>query len=224
MSEPQINPNLNKDQDKVEFKSSDIGIKTAKVEDSFETHKQKQAAQKQQEKKQRKVFFIVLAVVLGVATLGLIIWLVIYLVDLATRPAPVPETPVTTITTGSTEEIQNLSNAASNAYQSTESEEAANQAAEEIFNTAFEEEANADFQNQVRLSQIIFYAQSDQYEKIRATVDSVDPAALTADQQATLYNLAAAAFRGNNDEKTQEYQDKAYEAAQATGQGAGGGE
>lgn len=223
MSESQVNPNSNQQPKTVEFKSSDIGIKTAKVEDSFEKHKQKQAEQKQQEKKQRKVFFMVLAIVLGLAAVGLGIWLAVYLISLANQPVPEPEVPVTVITTGSTEEIHNLANAATEALNQ-ENGEAGVEAAEEIFNTAFDDEANTDFQNQVRLSQIIFYAQNGEYEKIRAVIDSVDPAALPPDQRATLYNLGAMAYDGISDERVSEYQQKAYEAAVESGQGVGGGE
>ena len=78
--------------------------------------------------------------------------------------------------------------------------------------------------NQILLSELQFYFANNRYEEIRNMFDSIDPNALTPNQQATYYNAGYLAFYDTEPERAQEYIDLAYDASQAAGNGLGGGD
>ena len=169
----------------VEFKAKDIGIETAKPQDTFA--KQRKEAEKRQQKTRqtRKILIIVFSVIGGLALIGLIIWLVIWLIQLN---QPVEEPPVdspTVLVSGSDEEILDLRDAAQDAYDDTDDDLGA---ADAVFEEALQNDPDAQYANQIRLSQLMFYFANNQYDLVREHFDAIDPAALSLDQQSTYYN------------------------------------
>ena len=134
----------------VEFKSKDIGIETAKPQDTFA--KQRKEAEKHQQKtrRTRKILIIVFSVIGGLALIGLIIWLVIWLVQLN---QPVEEPPVdspTVLVSGSDEEILDLRDAAQDAYDDTDDDLGA---ADAVFEEALQNDPDAQYAEASNLAQ-----------------------------------------------------------------------
>ena len=204
----------------VEFKAKDIGIETAKPQDTFA--KQRKEAEKHQQKTRqtRKILIIVFSVIGGLALIGLIVWLVIWLVQLN---QPVEEPPVdspTVLVSGSDEEILDLRDAAQDAYDETDDDLGA---ADAVFEEALQNDPDAQYANQIRLSQLMFYFANNQYDLVREHFDAIDPAALSLDQQSTYYNIGSIVYSASGDtERADEYLDLVYQLSLESGTGQGG--
>ena len=223
---PKTPPNPPKGPDAVQFKSKDIGVETAKPQDIFAKQRKEAEKQKQAEKKTRKILIIVFSILGGLIVIGLLIWLIVWLVQINTTPAeddPVVVDP-TILTPGSTEELSNLSNAAQSAF-----EDAANNggdaeaAADAIFESATQNDADAAYANQILLSKIMFYGVNGDYASVREIFDEVDPDQLPLDQQIIYYNVGSNAYQEGGDyARAEEYINLVYELSRAEGNGQGG--
>lgn len=220
---PKTPPSPPKGPDAVQFKSKDIGVETAKPQDIFAKQRKEAEKQKQAEKKTRKILIIVFSILGGLIVIGLLIWLIIWLVQINQPTEEPPSDDPTVIISGSDEEINNLVDAAQSAHDNQgDDQEAADAAADAIFEEALQNDADAQFTNQILLSQLQFYFANNRYEDIRNMFDSIDPSVLTPNQQATYYNAGYLAFYDTDPERAQEYMDLAYEASRAAGNGQGG--
>ena len=78
---PKTPPNPPKGPDAVQFKSKDIGVETAKPQDIFAKQRKEAEKQKQAEKKTRKILIIVFSILGGLIVIGLLIWLIVWLIN-----------------------------------------------------------------------------------------------------------------------------------------------
>ena len=222
---PKTPPHPPKEPDAVQFKSQDIGVETAKPQDVFAKQRKEAEKQKRTQKQTHKLLTIIFSILGALILIGLLIWLIVWLVQ---SNQPTEETPTaspTVIVSGSDEEISNLADAAQSAHDSQgDDQAAADAAADAIFEEALQNDTEAQFTNQILLSELQFYFANNRYEEIRNMFDSIDPNALTPNQQATYYNAGYLAFYDTEPERAQEYIDLAYDASQAAGNGLGGGD
>lgn len=78
---PKTPPSPPKGPDAVQFKSKDIGVETAKPQDIFAKQRKEAEKQKQAEKKTRKILIIVFSILGGLIVIGLLIWLIVWLIN-----------------------------------------------------------------------------------------------------------------------------------------------
>lgn len=220
----------------VDFKSSDIGVKTVVKEDPFAPQNQRAAAKKQQAKKDRKKLYLIGGIIAAVAVLALVIVGLVIIFSQTSNPEsagqpelPADEQPAPDRTISV--KAEDVSNLAEEAYQ----EDGANpEAAESVFNEAIKdatdsgrsEAENQAYINQVQLAKVMFYINNGYYNNVIETESQVKPETMTLDQRSAYYNMLYLAYlkNGGYPDKVEEYSKLMYEAAQEAGGYGDGGE
>ena len=199
--------------DAVKFQSKDIGIETAKPQDTFA--KQRKEAEKQQRttKKNRRIIIVAASIFGALLLIGLTIWLVLFL-NREPEPAA-PTGPSVVFSEGTRDDnLNELSNLATEAYDeqiTINDDHSVNstsnlEAAEEVFDSTAARPENEGHLNDIIFTRLLFYAGNGEYDRFLAYIDQVDPSQLSADEQAQLYNAASRVYGALGDtEKANEY-------------------
>ena len=190
--------------DTLKFESSVIGIKTAKRQDPFDEQNKRAAKQQKEDQKKRKIAAIVLSIVGGVVVVGLVIWLIVFLIQ---NFAP-DESATGTVVFSSdtvTQDMTDLGNLANSAFggevtRNDEGEIVVNgnmDAADTVFDKTINLPQNQDFTNQINLSRIKFYQDNGRYDLVINYLEQINP---------SYYNIASITYHQlGDDEKSEEY-------------------
>lgn len=199
--------------DTLKFESSVIGIKTTKRQDPFAEQNKRAAKQQKEDQKKRKIAAIVLSIVGGVVVVGLVIWLIVFLIQ---NFAP-DESATGTVVFSSdtvTQDMTDLGNLANSAFggevtRNDEGEIVVNgnmDAADTVFDKTINFPQNQDFTNQINLSRIKFYQDNGRYDLVINYLEQIDPEKLSVSERASYYNIASITYHQlGDDEKSEEY-------------------
>ncbi len=195
-------------EDPVQFDSAHIGTRTVKRQDLFAAQNQAASEKKAKNAKTRKKVFIVLGVILGVALVGLGVWLAVMLTSPKNDSEPDDSSRVeATITDGSDEGISKMLALAQAKYDS-------NKRIVEVDQLFADEAAvtNPDYLNQLHLAQILFYTGNGFYQQSADLSDKIDTDKLPLSQKGTFYDAMYSTYNGLKDSvKAGEYFALSYE-------------
>lgn len=216
----------------VEYKSSDIGVKTTVKKDPFAKHKTDQAERK---RARRKLYPLIAIAVVGVLALIALVIFIIWLIN-STKEGPSNITKDDSVTSEEIISFNNAANelgdAASAAYSDKADDPYAKDgnldAANEVFDGAIAaadetatRENNAEstyYANQLKMQKMGFYMNRGLYQEAVDMGLSLDTDNMVAEQRASFYMLLTNCYSNLGDEaKTIEYEDKSNALTQEIG-------
>lgn len=211
------------DKQPLTFHSKEIGAKVTKRTDPFEEHKHQNVERKRQQKRQQQMVVIAAIVVAVIVALGAIVWFVLAKVVLESDQDDGGVTSVL-MKDGSDEEIENLRDLANRAESGEDvglkiadgdEELGVVETGDDVFVVAINQTENEELRNQVRLAEIYYQFDQNNYEEITEICSKIKAEALTLEQQQSFYNVCAAAYNQQEmSEVANEYSRKAVEVAQ----------
>ena len=188
--------------------NSAVGSKNSQKIDPFAEQNAKRAEKEKEQAKKRKKIITVSSLIGGLLVLGLIIWVIIIVIQ--PEPEPLPVSPVI-IENGSTEEIVEIQNQAQQIYNTNPNINPVNPSTEDIetvdqlFAEIIDSPSGKEYPDQVRLAQLMFYAENNYYDQARKILDEITPSHLSKEQQALYYNYAGTIYnKFNENEKANE--------------------
>lgn len=199
--------------DAVKFQSKDIGIETAKPQDTFAKQRKEAEKQRQTTKKNRRTIIIFASVFGALLLIGLTIWLVLFL---SREPEPTnPTGPSVVFSEGTRDDnLNELTNLADEAYdvQVTPNEDGSMSisgnlsAAEEVFDASAALTENQQYLNDINLARALFYADIGENELFIQYLEQIDASLLSAAERAELYRDATVVYSElGNQVKRDEY-------------------
>lgn len=225
----------------VEYKSSDIGVKTAVKKDPFAKHKTDQAERK---RARRKLYPLIAVAIVGIlALIALVVIFIIWLIN-STKGDPSNITKDDSVTSEEIISFNNAANelgdAANEAYSDKPDDPYAKDgnldAANEVFDGAIaaadetaSRENNAEstyYANQLKMQKMGFYMNRGLYQEAVDMGLSLDTDNMVIEQRASLYMLLSNSYSNLGDEaKATEYQIKLNDlSVEAGGYGGSGQE
>lgn len=184
----------------IQYKSSVIGVETAKRQDLFAEQNRRLAKKRAKDRQTRKIVFIILGVIGGLAVIGLITWLLIVLftnqdsaptdLTLGGEGATVIQEEAETILTD-TGSVDNVT---------------------EYFDEKINSETNVAAKNDMVIIEMSLYTQNGYAEKVITSSERIDASTLTDEQFSIYGSLLVNAYINVGDvEKSNEYIQQLYD-------------
>lgn len=201
-----------------QFKTENIGSWAAQQEDYFaEQNRKAEEKRKKSERTRRKVLPIVF-IVGGIIAVGLIIWGIVALVIALTTK---PEVDAPTISGGTSEDVNNYRDILQDFFNKGGADGI--QAVEDAVNDTLNTENGREYENQVKLAEIIVLQNNGFYNEAIDKSKNIDMEKLDLDQKISFYGVLyyCSTMLGDN-KAANEYFMKQYELSVEQG-GEGGG-
>ena len=189
---PQTPPNPPKGPDTVQFKSKDIGVETAKPQDIFAKQRKEAEKQKQAEKKTRKILIIVFSILGGLIVVGLLIWLIVWLIN--SHNAANDLTPGSDNATTIQEEAEEI-------YAGSNSLDDVTNYFDDRINSAESDDEKAD----LTIIEMSVYNDKDAPQKVVDAAERVDASYMSDEQRGRFYGMLVNAYTNLGDEEKAYY-------------------
>lgn len=196
----------------VTFRSENIGKWAARQENPFAEQNRKTAARKKKQKenirKARPYIFTVgiVAIIIIAAVLGIML-----IASIINRPSP----EIPNIAGGTFEDVTNYKDLLHKIYQeNNDNPKSIDEAVAETLKTS----EGKEFENEVRLAQMLFYQDNNQADKVNEIGDMIQPDQLSIESQLRYYNGLYYGAKSDGDEsKANEYLNIIYDIANEIG-------
>lgn len=189
---PKTPPNPPKGPDAVQFKSKDIGVETAKPQDIFAKQRKEAEKQKQAEKKTRKILIIVFSILGGLIVIGLLIWLIVWLIS--SHNAANDLTPGSDNATTIQEEAEEI-------YAGSNSLDDVTNYFNDRINSAESDDEKAD----LTIIEMSVYNNKDAPQKVVDAAERVDASYMSDEQRGRFYGMLVNAYTNLGDEEKAYY-------------------
>ena len=189
---PKTPPNPPKGPDAVQFKSKDIGVETAKPQDIFAKQRKEAEKQKQAEKKTRKILIIVFSILGGLIVVGLLIWLIVWLIN--SHNAANDLTPGSDNATTIQEEAEEI-------YAGSNSLDDVTNYFDDRINSAESDDEKAD----LTIIEMSVYNDKDAPQKVVDAAERVDASYMSDEQRGRFYGMLVNAYTNLGDEEKAYY-------------------
>lgn len=189
---PKTPPNPPKGPDAVQFKSKDIGVETAKPQDIFAKQRKEAEKQKQAEKKTRKILIIVFSILGGLIVIGLLIWLIVWLIN--SHNATNDLTPGSDNATTIQEEAEEI-------YAGSNSLDDVTNYFNDRINNAESDDEKAD----LTIIEMSVYNDKDAPQKVVDAAERVDASYMSDEQRGRFYGMLVNAYTNLGDEEKAYY-------------------
>ena len=189
---PKTPPNPPKGPDAVQFKSKDIGVETAKPQDIFAKQRKEAEKQKQAEKKTRKILIIVFSILGGLIVIGLLIWLIVWLIN--SHNAANDLTPGSDNATTIQEEAEEI-------YAGSNSLDDVTNYFNDRINNAESDDEKAD----LTIIEMSVYNDKDAPQKVVDAAERVDASYMSDEQRGRFYGMLVNAYTNLGDEEAAYY-------------------